>query len=115
MASDRLGLLVEIYRESAGCVRQELRRHVPAERLAAYAAVFFRDVEPLPRGPGMAGAIELFLARLAGMATSETPGVRYVYAALERQGLTGHARRRIAEMARAARLETERPASDLFP
>ncbi|MBN2358111.1 MAG: hypothetical protein JXR83_01575 [Deltaproteobacteria bacterium] len=105
VTGDRLRLLADFYGTCAGLLREALARHVPAERLEQVEATLFDGIEPLPAGPALAAAVEQFLARLDALRTSDVTGVRYAFAALERQGLTPHTMQRIAALAQAVRVE----------
>jgi len=68
--------------------RAVIRRMVPRDARDEFAAVFFRNLEQQPLGPGVVGSVTTFLARLEDLPKSASPHAKKVHATLAGRGLT---------------------------
>ncbi|MEP7121280.1 MAG: hypothetical protein ABJE95_10240 [Byssovorax sp.] len=68
--------------------RAVIRRMVPRDARDDFAAVFFKNLEQQPLGPGVVGSVSTFLNRLDDLPKSKSPHATKVRATLEARGLT---------------------------
>ena len=68
--------------------RAIIRRMVPRDARDELTAVFFKNLEQQPLGPGVVGSVSTFLARIEDLSKSASPHAKKVRATLESRGLT---------------------------
>jgi hypothetical protein len=78
--------------------RAIIRRVVPAERRAVFAAAFFRNLEQQPLGPGVVSSVSKYLARIDSLTNAADPAATAVRETLIQRGLTEEATKRMREL-----------------
>lgn len=65
-----------------------VERFVPQSRRAAVLDAVMKNLTQQPEGPAVVASVELLLARVESLATSDEPGLKAAHASLVKKGLT---------------------------